>query len=102
MWKRLANSAKNEQHTILVQEFQRVCMTRGLLTELYIPIVTATLKQMIVGFQFAGHGVDDLSAGCQPFLVLYAGSSNHLQGLEAASIGNQLAQGEHRASLLDY
>ena len=78
-------------------------MARGLLTELYVPIVTATLKQMIVGFQFAGHDMDDLStAGGQPFLVLYAGSRNHLQALEAASIGNQLTHGEHSATLLDY
>ena len=97
------NSAKKKQHTILVREFQRVCMARDLLTELYVPIVTATLKQMIVGFQFAGHDMDDLStAGGQPFLVLYAGSRNHLQALEAASIGNQLTHGEHSASLLDY
>jgi len=102
VWKRLANCAKSEQHTILVQEFQRVCMSRGLSTELYVPIVTATLKQMVVGFQFVGHGVDDLSSGCQPFLVSFAGSTNHLQALEAASIGNQLAQGEHQASLSDY
>ena len=102
VWKRLANCTKSEQHTILVQEFQRVCMARGLSTELYVPIVTSTLKQMIAGFQFTGHGVDDLSTGCQPLLVSYAGSSNHLQALEAASIGNQLAQGEQSANLTDY
>jgi hypothetical protein len=95
------NSAKKKQHTILVREFQRVCMARDLLTELYVPIVTATLKQMIVGFQFAGHDILS-TAGGQPFLVLYAGSRNHLQALEAASIGNQLTHGEHSASLLDY
>ena len=32
----------------------------------------------------------------------FAGSTNHSQALEAASIGNQLAQGEHQASLADY
>jgi hypothetical protein len=67
-----------------------------------VPIVTATLKQMVVGLQFVGHSVDDLSTGCQPFLVSFAGGSNHLQALEAASIGNQLAQGEQNASLADY
>ena len=73
------------------------------MTELHVPIVTATLKQMVVGLQFVGHSVDDLSTGCQPFLVVsYAGGSNHLQALEAASIGNQLAQGEQNASLADY
>ena len=102
VWRRLANCTKSKQHTILVQEFQRVCMARGLSTELYVPIITATLKQMVVGFQFVGHGVDDLSSGSQPFLVSFAGSSNHTQALEAASIGNQLAQGEQSASLADY
>lgn len=102
LWQRLANCTKSEQHTIMVQEFQRVCMARGLSTELHVPIVTATLKQMVVGLQFVGHSVDDLSTGCQPFLVSFAGGSNHLQALEAASIGNQLAQGEQNASLADY
>ena len=77
-------------------------MSRGLSTELYVPIITATLKQMVVGFQFVGNGVDDLSSGCQPSLVSFADSTNHMQALEAASIGNQLAQGEQSASLADY
>lgn len=102
LWQRLANSAKSEQHTVLVQEFQRVCMSRGLTTELYVPIITAALKQMVVGFQFTGNGADDLSSGCQPFLVAYAGGTNRTQALAAANIGNQLAQGEQSASLADY
>ena len=53
-------------------------MSRGLATELYTPVVTAALKQMIVSFQFVGHGVDDLATGCQPFLVTYTGSANQL------------------------
>jgi hypothetical protein len=40
VWTRLANCTKSEQHTILTQEFQWVCMARGLATELYTPIVT--------------------------------------------------------------
>ena len=75
---------KREQHTILVQEFQRVCMARGLSMEFYVPVVTASLKQMIVGFQIVGHGVDDLGSGCQPFMVALTGSTNHRQALEAA------------------
>ena len=33
LWSRLANSHKSEQHTILTQEFNKVCMSRGLSTE---------------------------------------------------------------------
>ncbi|KAI2506961.1 hypothetical protein MHU86_7458 [Fragilaria crotonensis] len=103
VWGHLANCAnKSEQHTILVQEFRRVCMARGLSTKLYTPIVMLALKQIIQGFQFVGHGVDDLSTGCQPFQVAYASSANHLQALATASIVNQLAQGEQSASLADY
>lgn len=102
VWRRLANCTKSEQHTILVQEFQRVCMARGLSMEFYVPVVTSSLKQMIVGFQFVGHGVDDLGSGCQPFMVAFTGSTNHRQALEAASVGNQLSQGDHSASLADY
>ena len=102
IWRRLANCTKSEQHTIMVQEFQRVCMARGLSSEFYVPVVTSSLKQMIVGLQFVGHGIDDLSSGCQPFMVVFSGSTNHRQALEAANVGNQLAQGEHSASLADY
>ena len=102
VWARLANCHKSEQHTVLTQEFQRVCMSRGLSAELYAPIITTTLKQMVVSFQFAGHGVDDLTSGCQPFLVSYAGSANHYTAVAAADVGNQLSQGEQNASLSDY
>ena len=102
LWRCLANCTKSEQHTIIVQEFQRVCSARGLSTEFFVPVVTSSLKQMIVGFQFVGHGIDDLGSGCQPFMVVFSGSTNHRQALEAASVGNQLAQGEHSASLADY
>ena len=37
MYCRLANCAKSELHTVLIQEFQRVCRWRGLATELYMP-----------------------------------------------------------------
>ena len=87
---------------MLTQEFQKVCMARGLSTELYTPIVTTTVKQMIVSFHFGGHGPDDLNSGCQPFLVSYSGSANHYLAVAAASVGNQLAQNEQTASLADY
>ncbi len=102
VWSRLANCAKSEQHTVIIQEFQRVCRAPGLATELYTPVVTASLKQTIVGFQFVGLGMDDLASGCQPFTVPYAGGASQLQALASADIGNQLAQGEQSASLADY
>lgn len=102
IWARLANCHKSEQHTVLTQELHKVCMSRGLLAELYAPIITTTLKQMVVGFQFVGYGVDDLTSGCQPFMVSYAGSAHHYTAVAAASVGNQLAQGEQNASLADY
>lgn len=57
---------------------------------------------MVVGLQFVGHGVDDLTSGCQPFLVAYAGGTHHYLALADASVGNQLSQGEQNASLSDY
>lgn len=102
LWRRLANCAKSEQHTILTQEFfQRVCAEQKLATDVYVPVVTTALKQMIVGFQFVGHGVDDLGSGCQPFQVAYSGGANHVEALEVASLSNQLNQGDHDANLSD-
>lgn len=102
LWSRLANCGKSEQHIILTQEFQRICMSRALSTELYVPVITTALKQMITSFQFTGHGADDLGSGCNPFMVSYAGSTNHYEALAASSIGNQLDQGEQNATLSDY
>ena len=104
IWRRLAKCTKSEyQHTIMVQEFQRVCMARRSSPEFYVAVVTSGLKQMIVDLQFVGHGIDDLSSGCQPFMVVFSGSTNHRrQALEAANVGNQLAQGDQSASLADY
>lgn len=102
VWNRLANCHKSEQHTILTQEFHKVCMSRGLSTEYYAPIVTTTLKQMVMSFQFVGHGPDDLSSGCQPFLVSYSGKDDHYLAVAAADVGNQLSQGEQNATLSDY
>ena len=101
VWRRLANCSKSEQHTILTQEFQRVCGERRLATNIYVPVVTTALKQMILGFQFVGHGVDDLGSGCQPFQVAYSGGANHIDALEAASLSNQLTQGDQNANLAD-
>ena len=57
---------------------------------------------MVVSFQFPGHGADDLSSGCQPFIVAYAGSASHYAALAAASVANQLSQGDQSATLSDY
>lgn len=102
VWSRLANSHKSKQHNVLAQEMQKVCQARGLSVEWYTPVITTSLKQMVTGFQFSGHGVDDLASGCQPFLVSYAGQAHHYLAIEAASVSNQLAQGEQNASLSDY
>ena len=102
VWLRLANCHKSEQHTVLTQELQKVCMARGLATDVYTPVITTTLKQMITGLQFAGHGIDDLTTGCQPFLVSYSGSVDYFAALSAASVGHQLSQGEQNANLADY
>jgi hypothetical protein len=103
LWNRLANCHKSKKHTVLTQEFHKVCMSRGLSNEYYYaPIVTTSLKQMVVGFQFIGHGPDNLSSGCQPFLVSYSGTSNHYQTVAAADEGNQLSRGDQNANLSDY
>lgn len=101
VWQRLANCHKSEQHTLLTQELQKVCVARGLSTQLYVPVVTTALKQMVVGFQFAGYSVDDLSTGCQPFMVAYAGKAHHHQVTSASAVAAQLAQGDQSASLAD-
>ena len=102
LWERMDNSLKRERHIILTQELQKVCMSRGLSTEQNVPVITALLKQMVVSFQLTGHGADNLTADCQPFLVSYAGSASHYQSLEAASVSNQLSEGGQNASLADY
>ena len=102
VWKLLANCHKSEQqYTLLTQELQRVCMSRGLSTQLNVPVVTTTVKQMIVGFQFPGHSADNLGTGCQPFLVAYAGKAHHHQVTAASSVADQLAQGDQNATLSD-
>ena len=102
VWARLANCNKGEQHTVLTQESQKVCISRNLTTEIYTPVITAGLKQMVIGFQFNGHGIDDLSTGCQPFLVAYAGSNHYYRALADANVSNQLDHGDQAVSLTDY
>ena len=103
VWTRLANCAKSERYTIVTQELQCVCMERKKLApEVYVPVVTTALLQMIVGFQFAGFRSDDLGTGCQPFSVAYSGGANHVATLSAANLSSQqLTQGDQNANLAD-
>jgi hypothetical protein len=101
IWSRLANCAKGEQQSVLQQELTKVCLARGLAPELYCPVVTTGVKQMVTTFQFAGHGGDDLTSGCQPFLVSYTGSGDYYRAQDTAAVAVQLDQGSTNASLAD-
>lgn len=101
LWSRLANCAKGEQQAVLQQELTRVCLARGLAPELYCPVVTTGLKQMVTSFNFAGHGSDDLTTGCQPFLIVYTGSGDYYRAQESAAVATQLDQGSTNATLAD-
>lgn len=101
IWTRLANCSKTEQQSVIQQELTRVCLGRGLAPDLYCPVVTTGLRQMIVSLNFAGVGPDDLSAGCQPFLVTYTGASDYYRAQETANIAQQLEQGTANATLAD-
>lgn len=101
IWKRLANGAKGEQQSIIQQEMTRVCGGRGLTPDLYCPVVTTGLKQMIASLNFVGNGPDDLTAGCQPFMVAYTGANDHFRALDHAMVANQLEQGTTSATLSD-
>lgn len=93
---------KGEHQLILQQELTRVCTGRGLTPDLYCPVVTTSVKQMVTSLNFAGPGPDDLTAGCQqPFLVAYTGAEDHYRAMDAAMVVNQLAQGTANASLAD-
>lgn len=101
LWARLARGGKGEQQSILQQELTRVCTGRGLTPDVYSPVVTTGLKQMVASLNFAGHGPDDLMAGCQPFLVTYTGPEDHYRAMDNAMVANQLDQGTANASLAD-
>ena len=85
VWNCRANCHKSEQYIVLTQKFIRPrCMSRGLSTQYYAPGVTIALKFMVMGFHFIGHGSDELVSGCQHFLFLYSGSTDHYQAVSAA------------------
>ena len=56
---------------------------------------------MVASLNFAGHGPDVLTAGCQPFLVTYTGTEDHYRAMDHAMVANQLDQGIANASLAD-
>ena len=101
VWRRLANSTKPEQQTMLSQELTNVCLARGLALELYAPVITINLKQMISGFAFAGTGPNELASGCSPFLVTYTGARALQEAQDTTAVTNQLEQGSQSASLAD-
>lgn len=101
LWGRLARGAKGEQQSVIQQEMTSLCVERGLTPDLYCPAVTTGLKQMVTSLNFAGNGPDDLTGGCQPFLVAYTSQHDHYRALEHATVANQLDQGTANASLAD-
>jgi hypothetical protein len=101
VWTRLARGGKGEQQSILQQELNRVCAAQGLTPDVYCPAVLTGLKQMVASLNFAGHGPDDLTAGCQPFLVTYTGTDDHYRTMDHAMVAYQLDQGMANASLAD-
>jgi hypothetical protein len=101
LWRRLANAAKGEQQAIIQHELSKVCLIRGLAPELYCPVVTTAVKQTIITFTFAGSGIDDLTSGCNPFLVSYSGAKAQQEAREVANLSLQLDQGVNQATLAD-
>jgi hypothetical protein len=101
LWRRMANATKGEQQSVIQHELSKVCLVRGLAPELYCPVVTTLVKQTITTFSFAGSGIDDLSSGCTPFLVSYAGAKAQQEANEVANLTMQLDQGTNQATLAD-
>lgn len=60
---RLANGAKGEQQSTIQQGLTWVCIGCVLTPDLYCPVVTTGIKQMLSSHNFAGNGPDDLTAG---------------------------------------
>ena len=101
LWSRLANCSKNEQQSVIQQELTKVCLGRGLAPDIYCPVETTGLRQMVISLNFPGFGPDDLASGCQPFLVTYTGASDYYRAQENASVAQQLEQGAANATLAD-
>jgi hypothetical protein len=99
IWGCLARGVKGEVLSILQQEMNRVCTGCGLAPDIYCPAVTSKIKQLVTGLGFVGHGQDDITGGCQPFLVVYTGPEDHYRAMEQATVAEQLDQGTTTASL---
>ena len=70
-------SAKGKLQSILQQELNKVCLRRGLTPNVYSPVVTLKLKQLVTSLHFVGNGQDNIVSGCQQFLVTYTGTDDH-------------------------
>ncbi len=46
------------------------------------------MKQMILGFHFAGVDPDEIATGCNPFQVTYVGIPDYYRAQEAASLNS--------------
>ena len=99
VWKQLANSHKSKQHTLLsTQEKQKVYMAPGLSTKVYVPVLTTSLKQMVTGFQSAGHSANDLATGKRKTMVASSTVGSILY-LSFRPIINQSFRGSRFSSL---
>ena len=74
------------QQLILLQELTRVRAARGLTPDMYCSAVSTGRKQMVASLNFAGHGPDSRTAGCQPFLVTYSGTDDHFRSMDLAMV----------------
>lgn len=99
IWGRLARGSKGETQSIIQHELTKVCGGRGLSPDVYCPAVTTSIKQLVTDLNFAGHGPDNITVSCQPFLVVYSGTEDHYRAMDAATVANQLDQGTANASL---
>lgn len=99
LWGCLPQGGKGEQQSILQQELTRVCSGRSLTPEVYCPMVTMEVKQMVASLHFAGHRPDNITAGCQPFLVTYTGTQDHYRAIDTAMVAGQLDQGVFKQRL---
>ena len=102
VWQRLANSQKASTTLYSAYKSSNACVWRGVCLQSSCPDHHGDLKTDGGWIPVCGPRRGQLESGSQPFVVSFAGSSNHMQALEAVSIGIQIAQGKQSASLADY
>jgi hypothetical protein len=101
LWSCLARGGKSEQQSILQQELTRVGTGRGLTPDVYCPVVTSCLKQMIMSkSELCRSWPRRSDGGCQPFLVTYTGTEDHYRAMDAAMVANQLDRGTDKRTFL--